>query len=103
MHRVFRERESILRISFFREPRLAAVGVEIKGIDGSNVCFRNALILVEGYFSNLACDKVAKLGLVHGLALLHAEDMRRQDFIRLVVVHDDLFLNYFVIGKYCHK
>lgn len=101
--RIFRERKAVLRVTSFSEPGFAAVRVEVIRINVINLCFGNGFALMERYFSYLAGDKVAELGLVHRLALLHAENVRGKHLVRLTVIFDDLLLGNFVIGKDCHS
>jgi hypothetical protein len=99
---VFGEGESVLRIAFLGEPGLAAVGIEVERLHGADIGFGHGFGLVKGYLEHLAGEEVTELRLVHGLSLLHAEDVRGEDLVRIPVVFDNFLLGDFVIREYGH-
>lgn len=91
------ERESICSIFRIAEPEFTLVGVEILHLFGAHICFFCFLELVEDDFFHVSGQEILDLGVIDRARLLLLEDMRVQDFIRLVVNEDDLAGKDFIV------
>lgn len=96
------EGETVLRVALLSEPTLLVIAVEIDRVHPLRLRFFGGLVGVEGDLEHLAGHEVPQFCLVHRLALLHAEDMRREHLIGRATIGDNRLREDFVVGEDSH-